>query len=232
MLGIVIQARMGSKRLPGKIWKPIGGKLLLEYILARLEKLESKAEIIIATSTESRDDKIEGFCSQKGIHCFRGSEWNVLERYYQCAERYGLDEIVRLTADNPFVDVEELDNLIRLFRKEHADYAWSFDSLPCGMGAEVFTFKALEEDYREASMPHHFEHVNEFILEHMERFRTARLDVDKEKNCPELRVTVDTWDDYEKACYIASHGKAEYITPLAVICLARRYEEESSGAQI
>ena len=224
MLGIIIQARMGSNRLPGKILKPIGNKLLLEHILFRLTKLESEVVIIIATSTESKDDEVEQFCKEKGVQCFRGSERNVLERYYLCAKQFGFDEIIRLTADNPFVDIEEIDRLIDLFRKEKTDYAKSFDNLPVGVGAEIFTFAALEKDYKESSMPHHFEHVNEYILENPDKFKTVTLTVPNYKNRPDIRITVDTRDDYRKACYIVENCNEEYVSTETSIRLALDFE--------
>lgn len=224
MLGIIIQARMGSNRLPGKILKPIGDKLLLEHILSRLTKLESETDIIIATSTDSKDDVVEQFCKEKSVRCFRGSEQNVLERYYLCAKQFGFDEIIRLTADNPFVDIEEIDNLIDLFRREKADYAESFDNLPVGIGAEIFTFEALEKDYNESSMPHHFEHVNEYILENPDKFKTVTLAVPDYKNRPDIRITVDTREDYQKACYIVENCNEEYVSTEIAIKLALDFE--------
>lgn len=224
MLGIIIQARMGSNRLPGKILKPIGDKLLLEHILFRLTKLESEAVIIIATSKESKNDEVEQFCKKKSVQCFRGSEQDVLERYYLCAKQFGFDEIIRLTADNPFVDIEEIDKLIDLFRKEKADYAESFDNLPCGVGAEIFTFAALEKDYNESSMPHHFEHVNEYILENSDKFKTVTLTVPNYKNRPDIRLTVDTQEDYERACYIVENCNEEYVSTETAIRLALDFE--------
>lgn len=224
MLGIIIQARMGSNRFPGKILKPIGDKLLLEHILSRLTKLESETDIIIATSTDSKDDVVEQFCKGKSVRCFRGSEQNVLERYYLCAKQFGFDEIIRLTADNPFVDIEEIDNLIDLFRREKADYAESFDNLPVGIGAEIFTFEALEKDYNESSMPHHFEHVNEYILENPDKFKTVTLAVPDYKNRPDIRITVDTREDYQKACYIVENCNEEYVSTEIAIKLALDFE--------
>ena len=106
MTGIIIQARCGSTRLPGKILKVIHDRTLLDHIIDRLKALQEEAVIVIATSTLPGDDRVEQFCREKGVLCFRGSESNVLSRYYECAREQGFDHIVRLTADNPFVDVE------------------------------------------------------------------------------------------------------------------------------
>lgn len=224
MLGIIIQARMGSSRLPGKVLKKIGNKTLLEHIIFRLERLKNIAKVVIATSSEEIDDIIEEFCKKSGVVCFRGSETNVLERYYLCAKQHGFDEIVRLTADNPFVDIEELDNLICFFRSEKAEYAHSFNVLPYGVGTEIFAYKALEKDFQESSMPHHFEHVNEYILENPDKFKTVVLPAKAEKNRPDIRLTVDTQEDYERACYIVENCDEEYVSTESAIKLALDFE--------
>src|SRR5688572_15146748 len=105
---------MGSTRLPGKILEPIAGRPLLDHILGRLATLRNPAKVIVATSDGVRDDVVATFCSERGVDCFRGSEQDVLGRYYECARLYRFDHIVRLTGDNPFVDIEELDRLLDL----------------------------------------------------------------------------------------------------------------------
>lgn len=223
MVGIIIQARLGSTRLPGKVLMPIGKKTLLEHIMYRLTFLKEEAKIVVATSDKERDDKLAVFCEEKGYHCFRGSEDNVLERYFQCAQKYGFTDIVRLTADNPFVDVEEIDRLIMCYREQHADYAKSFEVLPYGVGAEIFSFEALLRDYKESSMPHHFEHVNEYILENPQIFKTVNLQTADDKRRPEVRLTVDTEEDYKRACYIVENSSNEYVTTQEAIKLCLQY---------
>ncbi len=162
-LGLVLQARMGSTRLPGKVLLPIAGRPLLDHIVDRLIGLRAEGQLVIATSTEIRDDVIEEYCKRRGVLCFRGSEADVLARYFYCAESYGFDHIVRLTGDNPFVDVDELDRLITLHLESNNDFTQSFSALPVGVGAEIFTFAALERSYREGHEPHHREHVDDIF---------------------------------------------------------------------
>lgn len=223
MIGIIIQARMGSTRLPGKILKNIGNKTLLEHILFRLIKLKHEVEVVIATSDLEKDAKVENFCKDKGIKCFRGSETNVLERYYMCAKDNAFEHIVRLTGDNPFTDIEELDNLIELHLKTSADYSRSFASLPKGVGAEIFTFEALEKSYQNGHKENHIEHVNEYIEENEDEFNISELKVESEKNRPDISLTVDTEDDYQKACFIVQNSKDEYITTNKAINLCLQY---------
>ena len=223
MTGIIIQARTGSTRLPGKILKVINDRTLLDHIIDRLQELSIEATVVIATSTLRGDDAVERFCKEKGVCCFRGSESNVLNRYYECAKEYGFDHIVRLTADNPFVDVEEVERLITYHMEQGNDFTESFSQLPIGVGAEIFSFAALEEDMKKATMPHHFEHVDEYILENMELFKTGILSVPERKNRPEVLLTVDTQADYEKACYIAAHSKSGLATTEEAISLCLQY---------
>ncbi len=222
-IGIIIQARMGSTRLPGKVLKLIGDRPLLSHILDRLEALRHSAAVVVATSSHSRDNAIDEFCAERRVDCFRGSEEDVLERYYQCATQYKMNPVVRLTADNPFVDIDELDRLLDFHLSSGADYTHSFNALPVGVGCEVFTLSALETSFNEGHAPNHREHVNEFIQEHPERFRIVSLTPVDSKNRPELRLTVDTEDDFRKACFIAEHASSFPVSTEEAITLCSRF---------
>lgn len=223
MFGIIIQARMGSLRLPGKTLMPIGNKTLLEYILYCLKRLRHSTTTVIATSETPGDNLIENFCIERAVACFRGNEANVLDRYYQCATAYGFRHIIRLTGDNPFPDIEELDNLIDLHIASGSDFTHSFASLPVGVGTEIFTFSALEKSWEEGKAPHHLEHVDEYMIENPQIFKTALLSVPAEKNRPDIRLTVDNMEDYNKACYIVENSHADFITSKQAIELAEEY---------
>lgn len=222
-IGIIIQVRMGSTRLPGKVLKKIGSKTMLEHIIFRLKSLKHNISIIIATSNLKKDDGLKVFCDFKQISCFRGSEQNVLERYYLCAKENDFEHIIRLTGDNPFVDIEELDNLINLHVENRSDYSRSFATLPKGVGSEIFTYKALEQSFLHGNKENHKEHVNEYIEENEHLFKIAELIVTEEKNRPEISLTVDTQDDYKKACYIVGNSKNKYITTQEAIKLCLQY---------
>jgi spore coat polysaccharide biosynthesis protein SpsF len=227
-LGIILQARMGSTRLPGKVLMPIGNRMLLDHILDRLKCLKHAATTVIATSEISGDNVVARFCIERSVACFRGSEANVLDRYYQCARVYGFGHIVRLTGDNPFPDIEELDNLVDLHLSAETDYANSFASLPIGVGTEIFTFAALEKSWREGKAPHHLEHVNEYMLENPRIFKTAVLSVSADKNRPDIRLTVDTTEDYKQVCCIVEKSHEAYITTKQAIELAQVCLEKAS----
>lgn len=222
-IGIIIQARMNSSRLPGKVLMRMGERTMLEYILFRLKYLRLPVKTVVATSNTPADDQVEAVCRANNVSCFRGDEKNVLKRYFDCASAEGFDQIVRLTADNPFVGVEELDNLISLHLNSNADYSHSIPSLPIGVGAEIFSMECLKKSYENGKEAHHLEHVNEYMLENPDLFRTCVLEVGKEKRIPDARLTVDTRDDYNRACYIIEHSENEYVTTSEAIRLCSQF---------
>lgn len=207
---------MGSTRLPGKVLRPINGRPLLGHVLDRAACLKRPATTVVATTVNPLDDLIARFCTERRTEVFRGNEANVLDRYHKCATAYGFDHIVRLTADNPFADIGELDRLIELHLDREADFSHSFSVLPIGVGAEIFRFGALEESARCSTEPHHFEHVDEYMLEHPERFKTAQLDAVAAKRFPQARLTVDDEVDYRRACFIAEQAGGRVTTEQAI----------------
>ena len=222
-VGVIIQARMGSTRLPGKVLKPIAGKVLLDHVLGRLSLLAYPVEVVVATSDLPQDDAIVRHCQSRSVAVYRGSETDVLDRYYQCACENGFAHVVRLTADNPFTDVEELQRLIEQHLTQHNDYTHSFGSMPLGVGAEIFTFAALEKSVLEGHAPNHREHVNEYIQENPNFFRIGVLELPAAKRCPDLRLTVDTEDDYQRACAIAGHAPDRWVGTEEAIHLCSRF---------
>lgn len=214
---------MGSTRLPGKILMPLDGHSLLEHILIRISGLKHESTLVVATGSSPNDDAVEVLCRRLGVECFRGSEPNVLERYYECAKAYGFEHVVRLTADNPFTDVDELDNLIDLHLSSGSDFSHSLSSLPAGVGAEIFTVAALAKSYCEGKAPHHLEHVDEYLLENPGVFKTSILDVPQSKRRPDIRLTVDTEEDYRKAILILRNSSSPQPSTEEIISLCLRY---------
>jgi len=221
-VGVIIQARMGSTRLPGKVLKPIAGKVLLDHVLGRLTQLAYPVKVVVATSDLPQDDAIAQHCLSRGVAVFRGSETDVLDRYYQCARENRFEHVVRLTADNPFTDMEELQRLLEQHLAQRNDYTHSFGSMPLGVGAEIFTFAALEKSAREGHAPNHREHVNEYIQENPGVFRIGVLEIPAAKRRPDLRLTVDTEDDYQQACVIAGHAPNHWVGTEEAIQLCSR----------
>lgn len=208
-VGIVLQARMGSTRLPGKVLLPLGGTTLLGWIVQRLRDLPWP--VVIATSDKMQDDDIVRHCEQSAMQYFRGSEHDVLDRYCQCARENGFEHVVRLTADNPFTDVVELQRLVDQHLAQNNDYTHSFGRLPLGVGAEIFTFAALQRSARDGLAANHREHVNEYIEENPEIFTIGVLDVPLAKQKHHLHLGVDTEADYQRACWIIANASTSKI---------------------
>jgi len=214
LIGIVLQARMGSSRLPGKVMKLLCGRPMLGHILDRLRRVTNADVLVVATSDKPGDDVIEAFVLSENVFCFRGDEADVLDRYYRAALHFGLQTIIRATADNPLVDPEEVERLIDLHKRSRADYTHAFTKLPIGVGVECFSFDALERSWKEGKAPNHREHVNEYIQEHPEMYHIEELMVPQEKIAAQLRLTVDTQEDFERVTkiYDALFQPGAYIT--------------------
>ena len=224
--GIIIQARMGSSRLPGKILMDFEGHTLLEHILNRLTYLQVPIKTVIATSDRSQDDIVEAFCKEHNAACFRGDELNVLKRYCDCAELYQFDQVVRMTGDNPFPDVEELDRLIAYHLKHQMDFSENFSVLPLGVGMEIMSRSAMLDSLRYASLPKHFEHADEYILDNLANYRHGTLAVSAAKYFPKVRLTVDTPEDYARACFILRTANTAYVTTEQAIALGRLFDAQ------
>jgi len=173
---------------------------MLERIIRRLQASSLADTVIVATSMAAEDDSVDRLGHDTGALVFRGSESDVLDRYYQCARTYDLDQIVRATGDNPFVDPEACDSLIQMFIDQSLDYASAFpefgSGFPIGIGVEIFTIAALERSWADGQAPHHREHVNEFIHENPDLFRQGVLHALPDKHAPTQSFTVDTHDQF------------------------------------
>lgn len=214
---------MGSTRLPGKVLMPIGPTVLLGHVVGRLEMLRNAARTVVATTDAAKDNVVANWCTEQDIDCFRGSETDVLARYHDCAEEYGFDPVIRLTADNPFTDMVELDRLIALHESEGNAFTHSFAALPIGVGAEIFSMVALRQSHRDGHAAHHREHVDEYMIENPQIFKTGALAVPGTKNRPDLRLTVDTPEDYRRACFIAENASGKWATTEEAIALCSRF---------
>ena len=203
--------------------KPIAGRPLLAHVVGRLEMLQHVHKTVVATSELAADNAIAAWCRQKNVICFRGSEQDVLARYEGAAQAFGLDPVIRLTADNPFTDIEELDRLIALHQAQGNDFSHSFAALPIGVGAEIFSRAALARSARDGHAPHHREHVDEYMIENPQIFRTGILTIEGARNRPDIRLTVDTDEDYRRACFIAERAAGKWATTEEAIALCSRF---------
>jgi spore coat polysaccharide biosynthesis protein SpsF len=172
ILGI-LQARVSSTRLPGKVLEPILGQPMLARQIERLARCQAIDRLIVATSRDASDDAIADLCRELGVECFRGSLDDVLDRFYQAAIHHAPEHVVRLTGDCPLADPALIDALIRFHLAEDSDYTSNCHepSLPDGLDAEVMRMAALATAWREARLPSEREHVTPFIRNHPQRFR-------------------------------------------------------------
>ncbi|MGD2118684.1 MAG: glycosyltransferase family protein [Chromatiales bacterium] len=193
----IVQARMSSSRLRGKVLKPLGEKLVLEHVVMRLSRAEMIDEIVVATTVDAEDDVLVDWCKKKRISFFRGQRDNVLARFYECAVETHADAIVRVTSDNPLLDPAVVDRTIRLFKKSGADYAANnlVKSFPHGLDVEVISFAALSQSWREAGEGFELEHVTQFVRHRPERFKLVNLKADADHH--DIRITLDEPDDYQ-----------------------------------
>lgn len=193
----IIQARTGSTRLPRKVLLKVKGKTLLEYVFDRVSLAKKIDKIVIATTDKKEDDEIERLCKKIGIDVFRGSENDVLKRYWECAKKYPkYENIVRITGDCPLIDPKIIDELVGLFEKGEFDYASNVlkETYPDGMDVEIFSRKSLEEASNKADKMSEREHVTLHIRNNPE-FKKGSLE--HEKNFSHIRLTVDREEDFE-----------------------------------
>lgn len=193
----IIQARVGSTRLPGKVLADIQGHPMLWHVVQRTQAAATVDEVVVATTTEPADDMIVAFCRDHRLGCFRGSEQDVLDRYYKAAGEHYADAVVRITSDCPLIDPEVIDKTVRAFSVEQPDYASNcvVRTYPRGLDNEVMTFRALELAWREARQPYQRAHVTPYICENPGLFRILSVTADQDYSAH--RWTVDTAEDLE-----------------------------------
>lgn len=199
MIFAMIQARMGSSRLPGKVMKEVVGKSLLEHIINRLSFCNNVDKIIVITSEEEENKPIEQLCEKLNVDCFSGNEKDVLDRYYKAALQFNLnqnDSIVRITADCPLIDPEIVDEVIVKHLEDNFDYTTNtlVRTFPDGLDCEVFTLPILKEMWDKARLKSEREHVTLFIKNNKDNYNLGN--VEQDVDCSHLRWTVDEKEDF------------------------------------
>jgi len=198
-VGIIIQARMGSTRLPGKVLKNLSeNETVLDILIKRMKLSKNTDEIIIATTPDQKNESIIDVAKSFDISFYIGSEENVLERYYEAAKKYNLDIIVRLTSDCPFIDPKILDDMIVFFKNNNYDYIRNVDestNFTIGFSIEIFSFKVLEKAFSLADNKLEKEHVTYFIYTHPEMFSLFSYNMENLKKIDDLRLTIDEEKD-------------------------------------
>jgi spore coat polysaccharide biosynthesis protein SpsF len=206
-IGIIIQARMGSSRLPGKVLKKLDDHItVLGLLITRLKTCKNIDNIIIATTPDKKNERIIKKARNYNLPTFIGSEKNVLERYYKCAKKFKLDIIVRITSDCPFIDPNILNKMVAFFLKNNYDYIRNRDkatTFPRGLDIEIFTFPILEDVYQKAERASEKEHVTYYIYTHPKEYSIFIYNLNEPQKINGLRLTIDEKEDllFCKALY-------------------------------
>lgn len=205
----IIQARCGSTRFPNKVFALINEKPLIWHVVDRLKYTKNIDDIIIATTTSEKDDKIEQWCAENGIKCFRGNEDDVLNRYYGASKAFPSDVVVRITADDPFKEPSVIDKVITTLVEGGYDYVTNNypPSFPEGLDCEAFTSVVLEKMEECATKDFEREHVTQYVFGHLDEFKIKN--VSSEKMLKNYRWTIDTEADYEMVKSIYAHRKED-----------------------
>lgn len=196
MLGVV-QARMGSTRLPGKVLRPIRERPLIYHLVDRLDYSDLLDDIVFAIPASKENDVLFDWLSYRGLKIFRGSEKNVLQRFYNSAKKYNPELIVRICSDRPITDPWILDKVIQVHIDGKADYTSNNlkNTYPTGLDVEVFSLRSLKKAYNEATKDYEREHVTPFFYEHPQIFDLHNVEAEGKLNRPDLRLTVDREED-------------------------------------
>ena len=195
MIGCIIQARMGSSRLPGKVMMKIQNRPIIDYVVTQVQYSKKIKRIVLATTKDENDDVIVDYANEKNISIFRGKEGDVLDRFYQCAKHFSFSAVVRITSDNPLIDPEIIDEIVTLFETNDYDYVSNDHppTFPLGYVVEVFSFSALETAWKNA-VPSEREHVTDHFWKNKQIFK--QINYGKSTNLPNVRCTLDTEHDY------------------------------------
>jgi spore coat polysaccharide biosynthesis protein SpsF len=199
---IIVQARMSSSRLPGKVLLPILGKSLLCRMIERLKMIAHQAQIVIATSCEKEDDIIEAESAAMGVPCFRGSLNNLLDRHYQTAKKYNADIVLKIPSDCPLIDPRIIDQVLNFYFDHPGEYDFVSNlhpaTFPDGNDVEIMTSACLEKTWQEATRQLELEHTTPYIWENPEKFRIGNVLYNTGKDYSmSHRFTIDYQEDYE-----------------------------------
>ncbi len=193
----IIQARMNASRLPGKVLKDLAGKTVLSHVIERVKAAQSVNEVIVATTVNKEDDPVERLCESLKIKFFRGSQDDVLDRFYNTAKMFQADCVLRITADCPLIDPLVIDKVVGVHLANNADYTANTlkETYPDGEDVEIFSFIALEKAWNEAKLSSEREHVTPYIRKHPGFFKL--INVECESDLSRKRWTLDNQEDLD-----------------------------------
>jgi len=199
----IIQARLGSTRLPNKMLLSLHGKPIIEWVIKRVQKSKLIDELIVAIPVTEDNNVLEKYIKDLGIKVYRGSEDNVLNRFYESAKGKNVENIIRICADNPLIDGIEIDNLIKFYEEEKPDYAYNHipknNLYPDGLGAEIISFELLQKLNDIVIEQRHKEHCLSYITDNQDKFIIKTFNpIDSSLHYPDMKFDVDTFDDYSK----------------------------------
>lgn len=199
---LIIQARMGSTRLPGKSMMPLAGKPLIEQLLLRVKRTKMVEGIVLATTRTSQDDVLCEVARKNDVETFRGAESDLVDRYYQAAVHFGANFIVRLPGDNPVAEPGEIDRIIQHYLHSDDDFSANTHNIlgngyPDGLGAEVFSTESITQIWKTVSDPRNREHPHTNYYEHPEKYKIGTVKCPKEFRRPDLKLDVNTQEEYE-----------------------------------
>ena len=198
----IVQARMGSTRLPNKSLLKLHGYPICEWVYIRLKKSKLLDEILFAIPETKENDILYNFLKSKNISVYRGSEHDVLDRFYNAAKENNADIVIRICADNPLVCPDEIDNLINFFINSKCDYAYNHipkgNNYPDGLGGEVCSLETLRTIFELAVELKDREHVFNFLLKHPKKFKIETFDAKPEISGTNIKLDIDTMDDFLK----------------------------------
>lgn len=199
---LIIQARMGATRLPGKSMMLLAGKPLIEQIFLRVKRTKKADVIVLATTEQQQDDPLCEVAKRYGIEVLRGSENDLVDRYYQAAMKYNADFIVRLPADNPVVEPREIDKIIEHYLNSDDDFSANTHNIlgneyPDGLGAEIFSIQKLREIWETTTDPRNREHPHTYFYEHPEKYKIGTVKCPREFRRPDLVLDVNTQQEFD-----------------------------------
>lgn len=214
--GVIIQARTSSSRLPKKVVRDLEGQPMLLRQLKRLQYGLNVPKLVVATSNEASDDPIENLCIQNGFNCYRGSLNDVMGRFIQCAQKNGIDYIIRVGGDDPLIDWDCCNTLMELHMADQCDfmYASNREGWPFGCAAELISRKALERVHEKTDNPFYLEHTIPYFFDHMEEFEIRKVTAPEDIKRPEYYFTVDYPADFELISAIFKEFKGDDYFPL------------------
>jgi spore coat polysaccharide biosynthesis protein SpsF len=216
----IVQARMGSSRLPGKMLRKLGSQPIIEWVLTRVASAKRVDEVMLATSIAPENDALQSVAASLRIATYRGDENDVLDRYLKAAAASSASHVVRVCADNPFVAPEELDRLVDYYKQSGTEYAFNHvprlnNKYPDGLGGEMLSIACLQRVGRSATEKHHREHVTLYIWDHADQFAIGSFPAPEPIAFPGVRLDIDTEADLKRlnelACAKNIHASAQQV---------------------